>query len=207
MSGERRPEELGRLLQSAAGRPVRLTLTANRVSYVSLAALAGWLRRGRGGCPPEVRAFINAHARAQAGAGAGVVRRARRPHSRGRWHDLAAVLAEVNRRHFGGRLSLAVTWGRPVRPGRPVRRRRLGSFDWSRRLVTVNPVLDRPEVPEFFVAYVVFHEMLHALQPAGTRRPHGREFRAAERRYPDYRRAADWQKRNLRALTCAGARG
>ena len=50
------------------------------------------------------------------------------------------------------------------------------------------------------MAFVVYHEMLHARQPAGTRRWHGREFHAAERSHPDWRRAREWEKQNLAVL-------
>jgi hypothetical protein len=50
------------------------------------------------------------------------------------------------------------------------------------------------------VAFIVYHEMLHALQPGDCRRWHGREFHAAERRHPDYRRARAWERRNLEVL-------
>ena len=70
--------------------------------------------------------------------------------------------------------------------------------------VRIHPTLDRPEVPEFYVAAVVFHEMLHQAVPvheAGGRRVvHGREFRARERAYRDHERARAWESRHLGLL-------
>jgi predicted metal-dependent hydrolase len=123
----------------------------------------------------------------------------------GRFHDLAEIAARVNREYFGDRLDLVVTWGR-ARTGRRVRQRQLGSFDRERNLVTISPVLDQEEVPGFFVAYVVFHEMLHSVQSPDSGSDHDAEFRAVERMYPDFRRAEAWQRRNMGLLMNPGGR-
>ena len=72
------------------------------------------------------------------------------------------------------------------------------------RIIRIHPTLDRQEVPEFYVAAVVFHEMLHQMVPAvevnGRRVVHGREFRRRERAYPDHARAKAWEERNLSLL-------
>jgi len=71
-------------------------------------------------------------------------------------------------------------------------------------VIRIHPVLDHPEVPAWFVAFVLFHEMLHVAIPpeAGTkrRRVHTRRFRAAERAHPDYARAMAWEKTHVRHL-------
>ena len=70
--------------------------------------------------------------------------------------------------------------------------------------------LDRWEVPEYYVAAVVFHEMLHQVVPAlernGRRVVHGAEFRRRERAYPDHARARAWEEENLDLLLSHGAR-
>ena len=65
--------------------------------------------------------------------------------------------------------------------------------------------LDRVEVPAFFVAYIVLHEMLHQAVPhsersGGRREHHGAEFTRLERAWPDYQRAIAWEKENLGLL-------
>jgi predicted metal-dependent hydrolase len=53
--------------------------------------------------------------------------------------------------------------------------------------------MDRPNVPQFAVEYVLFHEMLHVKHP--TRRSgctllsHSPEFRAEEKRFAEFARA------------------
>ena len=55
----------------------------------------------------------------------------------------------------------AITWG--ARTGRPKRRNsiKMGSYSVEDRLIRIHRSLDRVFVPRFFVAWIVFHEMLH----------------------------------------------
>jgi hypothetical protein len=225
-SHERTFYQLQNLLERESQRRIELKLNRNQVSYVSfeelhaggkvrlrlqrvflrapekvLSSLARWIGTCRGRCPKSVRGFIAAHAEDNP--------RKRRPvrvRTRGRRHDLAEIMAKVNRDYFRARMKLLITWGRAVRPGRRVSQRQLGSFDRSRNLVTISRVLDMEEVPRFFVAFVVFHEMLHAVQAEGAERDHGPEFTSVERMHPDYRHAVRWQAQNLTLLMHPGAR-
>lgn len=71
-------------------------------------------------------------------------------------------------------------------------------------MIRIHPVLDHPDVPDWFVAFVLFHEMLHIAIPpeegGKRRRVHTPRFRAAERQHPDYGRATAWEQQNIRAL-------
>lgn len=104
-----------------------------------------------------------------------------------------------------------LTWGRR---GKSSSRRslRLGSFDSEQGVVRVHPVLDRRDVPEWFVRYVLMHEILHAALPPrlgkGSRWVHhGPEFRAREGGYVDYQRALRWEERHLPRLIRQARRG
>ncbi len=110
---------------------------------------------------------------------------------RGRFRDLRAIFAGVNREFFGGRLVRPrLHW--PTRASRG----RFGSYDRVRDVVCMNPVLDDPRVPEHVTAYVLYHELLHkrhGFRLAGTRRmAHTREFAADERRFSGWRVASGW---------------
>ncbi|MDR1726870.1 MAG: hypothetical protein LBT74_02900 [Acidobacteriota bacterium] len=103
----------------------------------------------------------------------------------GRHHPLEEICREVNRRFFNDQVEIRkIGWG--------VRRSwgRLGHYDPSHNTVTVSPVLDSPKVPRFVVAFIVYHEMLHAVFEGaadyGFRRHHPPEFRRAEKAHPDY---------------------
>jgi hypothetical protein len=133
------------------------------------------------------------------------VRKAQRPLppllTQGRVHDLAEVYARLNERFFSRRLRVPLTWGRGS--GR-ARRGGLtfGSYDPVLGLIRIHPVLDRREVPLYFLESVVFHEMLHHLlggvpDRAGRTVYHSRAFRQAEAQYPWHRQALAWEKANL----------
>jgi hypothetical protein len=210
-------------LARAAGRPLEIVLTDNRSVLLSfrreagrlllrlhrmflhapeavVAALARNLRRGGRAADGEVRRFMNANlhrvcrTRPQMPALAPV----------GRAHDLARIYARLNARFFGGQLRVPITWGRGV--GR-ARRGGLtfGSYDPVLALIRIHPVLDRPEVPRFFLESVVYHEMLHhhmggVPDRAGRTVYHTRAFREAEARFPRHRESLAWEKRNLPEL-------
>lgn len=126
--------------------------------------------------------------------------------SAGEFHDLRKYHDDVNAAEFGGRIDAPITWGK-VPPARRRRSIRLGSYSPTDHLIRIHPYLDQDFVPDFFVRYIVFHEMLHAelgvvIDPVGRRCVHTREFNARERQYRDYAKAIAWndQPANLRRL-------
>jgi hypothetical protein len=134
------------------------------------------------------------------------VRRPRRIKIRaaGRHHDLGAIFDRLNTDRFAGKLDARITWG-PVSARRRRRRSiKMGSFAVEDRIIRIHPALDQPSVPEYFVAWIVFHEMLHGKHEVhrkdGRRRFHTREFLAEERTFSDYERAHAWEKANLDKL-------
>lgn len=151
-------------------------------------------RRGAG---ERIDAYVREH-RARIGDP-----RPARLEPRGRVHDLQAIFDRVNAEQFGGQVDARIGWG-PNRGGQRRRTIKTGVYVQDARLIRIHPALDRREVPEMYVATVVFHEMLHQVVPAregnGRRVVHGAEFRRRERAYPDYRRAKAWEEANLGLL-------
>jgi hypothetical protein len=171
----------------------------------ALAAFAGPARAGaarRRDAGSSIDAFVRAH-RARIGAP-----RADRLQPRGRAHDLQAIFDRLNAEQFEGQIEARIGWG-PVRTGRRRRTVKTGVYIQDARIIRIHPTLDRPEVPEFYVAAVVFHEMLHQAVPArevnGRRIVHGADFRRRERAYPDHLRAKAWEERNLALLLSSPA--
>ena len=122
----------------------------------------------------------------------------------GEFFDLQAIFDQLHARYFQGNAALAgyvITWGR---------RRRLppreyfvfGSIQEDDCVIRIHPGLDAPWVPGWFLEYVVYHEMLHAIVPdeslpGGRRRVHTPEFQRRERLFAHYRRARRWEDENL----------
>ncbi len=118
-------------------------------------------------------------------------------------HDLREIFDRLNVERFDSTLDARITWG-PVAAHRARRSIKMGSFAVEDRIIRIHPVLDQPDVPAFFVAWIVFHEMLHGkhdIVRKGRRRIfHGPAFVDEERTYPDHERATAWERANLDRL-------
>jgi hypothetical protein len=120
----------------------------------------------------------------------------------GRYFDLRAIFDDLNDRHFAGRLrGYNVMWGRR-RKHRPKEYFVFGTIQEEDRVIRINPALDQPFVPRWFLRYVLYHEMLHSVVPDktlsdGRRRVHTEQFHRLEREFPGYRRARRWEEENL----------
>ena len=115
----------------------------------------------------------------------------------GKIYDLDKIFARLNRRYFAGEIEKpTITWSR--RRARSI----LGHHDSVHETITISKRLDSPEVPEWFVEYILFHEMLHIKHPArlinGRRYYHTPAFRADEHRFRYYQQAQQWLDRVIR---------
>ena len=122
----------------------------------------------------------------------------------GEHHDLRQIFDELNERYFDNKIDAAITWG--ARTGRPRRRNsiKMGSYSVEDRLIRIHRSLDRAFVPRFFVAWIVFHEMLHQIHDIrvknGRREFHSKEFLADEAQFEHYDEAKDFERRHLDAI-------
>lgn len=216
-------EYLARRISDELGVPVRLAVTDNRSTMVSfrratsslrlrlhhmfleapepvVRAIADYAGRGRSSAGPVLDDFIRTQ---QPLIRRGADARGNSLNTRGRWFDLQELFDAINDRHFQGGINASIGWGRW-----PSKRRRksirLGVYDHQTREIRIHPALDRPDVPRFFVEFIVFHEMLHQLFPSandiGRRVHHPRAFRDREKAYPHYAAAIAWEKQNLGML-------
>ncbi len=112
----------------------------------------------------------------------------------GEHHNLEEIFERLNRRFFDGLL------GRPqLGWSRGSSRSMLGHFDPSHNAIVLSRIFDRPGTPLVALEYVMFHEMLHLRYPVdhsgSRRRVHTREFREAEKKFPQLREAKEMLKR------------
>ncbi len=120
----------------------------------------------------------------------------------GKYFDLRAIFDQLNGRYFRNRLrDYTVVWGRR-RKQRPKEYFVFGTIQEEDRVIRINPWLDQPFVPRWFIKYVMYHEMLHAfvpdeIGPDGRRRVHTDEFYRRERQFRGYQRARRWEEENL----------
>lgn len=218
-----RAESLAWRLSAELGMPVRLSVTDNRSTMVSFRRASNVLQLRLhhmflDAPEPVVRAVADYAGRGHRGAGGVLddyirgmqprIRQFRREsdqdlNPRGRCFDLQAMFDAVNRDYFQEGIQARIGWGR-MPPRRRRKSIRLGVYDHQTREIRIHPALDRPEVPAFFVEFIVFHEMLHQLFPSsslgGRRVHHPRAFREREKSFPYYAAALRWERDNLGVL-------
>ena len=112
----------------------------------------------------------------------------------GQFHNLEELFERLNDRFFDGLMGRPrLGWSR--QPSRTM----LGHFDPSHQAIIISRIFDSPVIPPLALEYVMFHEMLHLRYPVehgrARRRVHTREFRAAERKFPELKRAKEILKR------------
>jgi hypothetical protein len=78
-----------------------------------------------------------------------------------------------------------------------------GTYDKHSRQIRIHPLLDDPDVPLYFLEFIVYHELLHAVCPSkmdieGRCSVHTREFRDRERQFPRFHEAKEWEKTSLK---------
>jgi hypothetical protein len=117
--------------------------------------------------------------------------------SQGLHYDLDALFEQLNREYFSGELRRPhIAWS--TRNWR----RQFGCYDPGPNQIVLNRRMDRPQVPQFVVEYVLFHEMLHVKHP--TRRSgctllsHSPRFRAEEKRFAQFTAARKYLDRLAR---------
>ena len=218
------PATLAAKLAARLGRPLEVRVTDNTRAMLSvrhvdgvrrvrahgmfldapdevLDAAARYLAHGDPTAGDHLDAYIRANAhRVRAGAAS------RRGEASGRAHDLAAILGELVAAHCPGVTAPSIAWGaaRSSRRRGRMRTIRLGVYRYDARAIEIHPCLDAPWVPGYFVAWVVFHELMHHVAPGpeagGRRRHHHADFRALEARFPERETALAWERANLRRL-------
>ena len=222
-------QALERKLTAAYPAPVILSITDNRQSIISHTIEGGVLRVRLHhmflDAPPtvmdalvryvtdgdrEASVLVGHYIEANAGR---LARRSRQVPlvTKGKHHDLLSLYQDVNDRYFDGSVNALITWGSVIRTRTPGGRRanprrtiKLGSYSSVDRLIRVHPSLDRHWVPRYFVAYIVYHEMLHHVIPSARgnerRSLHPPEFVERERSFRHFDRAIAWEKGHISRL-------
>jgi predicted metal-dependent hydrolase len=205
---------LKQYLEELLGRPLSLVLTENSTSMLSARVHNGVL------CVRLHRMFLNADIRVISEIVLYLKkRRGAMPHfqsfirdnraqlnlkppkkvlvrTAGKFHDLCGLYDEINKEYFGCKVNALITWGTRS-PRYAVRKRTVGSYSERSNTIRINPVLDKKTVPRYYVALIVYHEMLHAAMGTplrGKRRSvHSLEFRTREKLFKDYEKAMAWE--------------
>ncbi len=109
--------------------------------------------------------------------------------SDGEHYDLKGIYDRINTEYFENSLNLNITWfGNKHRV--PRSSVRLGSYNPNTKIIKIHRLLDRKQIPGYFVSFVIYHEMLHHILPpvklGGRRQIHHAEFKKREKQFQDY---------------------
>ncbi|HEX8310761.1 MAG TPA: SprT-like domain-containing protein [Chthoniobacteraceae bacterium] len=121
---------------------------------------------------------------------------------KGEFFDLRKIFDKLNAQYFRNQLKgYSIVWGRKRRQ-RPREYVVFGTIQEEDRMIRIHPLLDRAFVPTWFLEYVVYHEMCHAVVPdrfdeSGRRIVHHEKFFERERQFRWFRRAKQWEDENL----------
>lgn len=171
-----------------------------------LESLALFLMKKDKRASEKIDRFIAAHKDEVQGTGSGVRRALRES---GKHHDLGLLLDKVSRSYFGGKVDVRIGWGRA--PSRTMRRprvrkatRSLATYSYDDKVIRVSPVLDAPDVPDYVLEWIVYHELLHHVLPVRSEGDrnfyHTKRFRALEHGFDRYEDAKAWESANLDRL-------
>jgi hypothetical protein len=113
---------------------------------------------------------------------------------KGEVYDLEEIFQRLNGQFFDGLLGMPrLGWSRGAS------RSMLGHFDPSHNAIIISRIFDQPGRPPLALEYVMFHEMLHLRYPVdhhgARRRVHTRDFREAEKKFPQLKEAKEIIKR------------
>lgn len=202
-------------LQKKTGKAIALVLTDNATSMISfrrkgeavtlrlhrlflgaderiLDEIAGFIKNRR--CPMQhTRVFINSnHHKLKSSPP-----RAITIVTKGRCYDLQLLFDRVNAKYFDESVTAAITWGRKGARRFPARRT-LGTYIEDRNIIRIHPVLDSRRIPLYYIEFIVYHEMLHAVMEStvknGRRRIHAKEFQKREMLFEHYAQACQWER-------------
>lgn len=122
----------------------------------------------------------------------------------GRCYDLKPLYDSLNEKYFEGKLDLSLTWYGALRRKRRARIT-FGLYVSGLRLIKMHRMLDDPFFPEYFVSFVLYHEMLHSVVPGSTDARgrfcfHDKAFKEREKVFEHYLKATEWEKNNKARL-------
>lgn len=120
--------------------------------------------------------------------------------TRGRFYNLDEEWAIVNESYFNGRINVSLGWFGKKQP-KSRTRVTLGMFDKLQNQIKVHVLLDSPEIPRYYLQFVLYHEALHKIYPPylddqGNLKVHHDVFKRHEKRFKEYNLARHFEQSN-----------
>jgi hypothetical protein len=203
-------------IESHSGRKLKLKINDNRSTMLSVKwepdctkvsmhriflnapqnvmdSLACYISRTHKSIAPDIKAFIEDNLRK---LDYSHLLDSSKLYVQGNVYNLKEIYNAINAEYFGGRLKLAITWfGKPNQRYRS--RVTFGLYHDQLKLIKINRILDSPVYPDYLVAFIIYHEMLHNVCPSyvderGLHRIHSKEFKDEESKFKYYDLAQSW---------------
>jgi len=115
----------------------------------------------------------------------------------GHHFNLDAMFQAINARYFANSIAKPKL-GWSMQQSRTI----LGHYDASHHAIAISRRLDRADMPDHVVEYVLYHEILHIKHPVehqgATRRIHTRSFKQEEKLFEEYAEAKAFLRKGLR---------
>lgn len=114
----------------------------------------------------------------------------------GHIYNLQKIYNQLNAEYFRTKLKLNITWfGKTFVKNR--NRLTFGLYHEPIKLIKIHRLLDSPSFPDYVVAYVIYHEMVHHVCPSyydenGIHRVHTKEFKEQELKFKYFDLAQKW---------------
>ena len=117
----------------------------------------------------------------------------------GNVYDLKMIYHDLNEKYFNNKLKLQITWFGKSRLRRSSQIT-FGLYHEPLKLVKISRILDKRGCPDYFIEYVVYHEMLHEIyrpyrSSKGTFHIHTKEFKEEEKKFEHFKKAKAWEKK------------
>lgn len=114
----------------------------------------------------------------------------RREVHQGEHYHLKQIYDQVNAQYFEGKLELRISWV-GSKKSMPRTQVMFGSYNQKTKLIKIHRRLDQPHVPPHFIAFIVYHEMLHHVLPPilvnrRRRKVHHPAFLEREKQFDEY---------------------
>lgn len=123
--------------------------------------------------------------------------------TKGRKYNLKEIFDYLNLLYFNNELKSFVRWGQK---GTKTSYQTWYQLNESEKvsMITIASLYNHPDIPEYAIKSVMFHEMLHIAVPPyiknSRRVVHGREFNEAQKRNPDLLIWQKWEKEGLQKI-------
>lgn len=118
--------------------------------------------------------------------------------TQGKVYDLDELYQKINATYFSSSLNLHITWF-GTQQKLPKRQISFGLYHEPLKLIKINRLLDTFDVPQFFVEFIIYHEMLHEIyrpkrMPSGRRSVHTQEFKEKEKLFLEFQKVKAFEK-------------